>query len=200
MIAFVRGIVWDIREDSLIIDVNGVGYKVYVPIAAFDDMPIKGEEITLHTYMQLREDSCTLFGFEDTEQLYVFNLLLGVNGVGAKVALAVLNTLTPTDVIFAVQVNNIDVFKSVSGIGKKIAERIVMELKDKCGKAKIPAQNIHINETQAVGNHDQAVTALTRLGYNSSDAAKMVQMAMHELPQNTALETIITTALRLAAK
>ena len=199
MIAFLRGNVWHINEDSLIIDVNGIGYKVYAPMASFDQLPLIGEEITVHTYMQLREDSCTLFGFVDAEQLDMFNILITINGVGAKMAISILNGLTPKDIIFAIQTGNADVFKSISGIGKKIAERIVLELKDKCGKITIKGVPENISQTKTATD-GSAVTALTQLGYSSLQAGRMVHLALQELPEDAAIETIITTALRLAAK
>ena len=133
MIAFVRGRVADRGDSTVVVDVNGVGHLVHVP--AGTPVPPPGREVTLHTSLQVREDSMTLYGFVDRESLRLFELLLTSSGVGPKLALAALSALPPSVLEAAISEGDVAVLTSVSGIGRKVADRIVLELKDRVGSA-----------------------------------------------------------------
>jgi Holliday junction DNA helicase RuvA len=131
MIAFVRGRVVDRSEGTVVVDVQGLGHLVHVPGGTV--VPAPGREVTLHTSLQVREDSMTLYGFTDRESLRLFELLLGSSGVGPKLALAALTTLPPRALETAIAEGDVAVLTSVPGIGRKVAERIVLELRERVG-------------------------------------------------------------------
>jgi len=203
MIAFIRGMVKGVEEDSLIIDVGGIGYQVFTPLAQMDAIPVIGEEIELHTILVVKEELLQLFGFTDREQLTMFRLLTGVSGVGAKIALAALNTLSPALIAQGVLAENENTFRSVPGVGKKLGQRLILELKDKCakmgysitGSAKsFPMDNAIVLPGQEV------VTALTQLGYGAMEARALAAHAAKNLGSGASLEALVMEALKLAAR
>ncbi len=185
MIRMVRGVVATRGKDYLVIDVQGIGYKVFVAeptaLAAEQDSIIQ-----LHTYLQVREDALNLFGFADDDELSMFELLLGVNGVGPKVALATLGVLSPDALRMAVASEEPAMIARVPGVGKRTAEKIVLELRDKIK---------HVSGLQAlVASTDvdsEVIDALISLGYSVVEAQRAVQ----KLPKEA---TGVEARLRLA--
>jgi Holliday junction DNA helicase RuvA len=169
MIRMLRGTVIARGKDYLVIDVNGVGYKVFVPepaaLAADNN-----QEIILHTYLQVREDALNLFGFADAEELAMFELLLGVNGVGPKVALATLSVLSPDMLRMAVAAEEPAMIARVPGVGKRTAEKIVIDLRDKV-KQTSGLQTI----AYATDVDSEVIDALISLGYSVVEAQRAVQ-------------------------
>ena len=131
MIAFLRGTVEDITESSLVLDVHGVGYEVLVPGQLLSSISGTGQELKLYTYMQVREDAVVLFGFLTKDDLAMFKMLIGVNGVGPKAGLAILSALGADDLRFAVLSDDAKKIAKTPGIGAKTAQKIILELKDK---------------------------------------------------------------------
>ena len=131
MIAFLRGTVEDIAESSLVLDVHGVGYEVLVPGQLLSSISGTGQELKLYTYMQVREDAVVLFGFLTKDDLAMFKMLIGVNGVGPKAGLAILSALGADDLRFAVLSDDAKKIAKTPGIGAKTAQKIILELKDK---------------------------------------------------------------------
>lgn len=129
MIAFVRGQVVERTEASVVVDVHGIGHRVHIP-AGFT-VPPPGREVTLHTSLQVREDSMTLYGFADQRALQLFELLLTSSGIGPKIALAALSTLSPSALASAIADGDLATLTSVPGIGRKVAERLVLELRER---------------------------------------------------------------------
>ena len=125
MISFVRGKVADLTGDALVIDLGGIGLEVFAPFARLQPAPAIGEEILLYTHLQIREDNWQLYGFTDKDQLTAFRLLLSVSGVGAKTALAIVDQLSVQRVVAAIAAKDSKPFTTVSGVGKKTAERII---------------------------------------------------------------------------
>jgi Holliday junction DNA helicase RuvA len=172
MIRMVRGTVMARGKDYLVIDVGGIGYKVFVtePAALSADT---NEELMLHTYLQVREDALNLFGFADTEELAMFELLLGVNGVGPKVALATLGVLNPDMLRNAVAAEEPAMIARVPGVGKRTAEKIVLELRDKMkhlgGGGGIQSL------AYATDVDSEVIDALISLGYSVVEAQRAVQ-------------------------
>jgi Holliday junction DNA helicase RuvA len=135
MIAFVRGRVVDCSDGSVVVDVQGVGHLVHVPVGTV--VPAPGREVILHTSLQVREDSMTLYGFADRDALRLFEILLSSSGVGPKLALAALSALTPRALETAIAEGDAAVLTSVPGIGKKVAERIILDLRERIGAVRI---------------------------------------------------------------
>lgn len=207
MIALIKGEIFAIEEDSFVILAGGVGYRVYTPLASYDTLPAVGDEIILHTHYHLRENDVSLFGFADKKELALFELLINVNGVGAKTALVMLNTLSYDQLLQSMQTGSITNLVKIPGIGKKTAERILLEMKDKLDKlapaqvfqeeAAAPAEsgkNFNFNDKST------AVTALVQLGYNAAQATKFVDKAAESLSDTATIEQLITAALQAAAE
>ena len=194
MIAHIKGVLTETDLNSVIIDVNGLGYQVHVPLSTSDRLPRPGAEIALRTHMIMREDDVSRYGFHTDEERKLFRLLLNVSGVGAKIALAALSCLPPATFCQAVTDNNVKVISSISGIGKKTAERLLIELRDKV-KDLCDDKDALLQEAIPYENaiQDEAESALVALGYKPQDAAKAIKQAKHE---NQSLESLIKAALK----
>ena len=188
MIASLRGTLLSIAPpDSLVLEVSGVGYRVSVPTSVLDGVDV-GRSLFLHTVMIVREDALSLYGFENEEQRTLFDLLLGVQGVGPKVALSVLSSLSPEVLRSAIVNEQPDVLSRVKGIGKKTAEKLVFSLKDKLGGG------FEFGGVMPADIDADVITALTALGYSVVEAQAAVQAIPKE--HNTApLEERIRLAL-----
>ena len=174
MISFIRGTVADLTENSAIIESNCIGFEINMTGNALAQLHI-GQEVKLHTYFQVREDAMVLYGFFNKDDLQVFKLLLGVNGVGPKAALGVLAGITADELRFAVLSDDVKTLSKAPGIGKKTAQRIVLELKDKVAKLSISGTEVSGEEmlTEPISDHD-AIEALCQLGYTKGEAKKAV--------------------------
>lgn len=186
MIASISGRVQEVYTDSLVVEVGGVGLQVYAP-APYRDRLQAGESIFLHTYLVVREDALTLYGFETRESRELFSLLLGVNGVGPRMALSILSTLSPDAIRRAVFHEQAEVFQRVPGVGKQTAQKITLYLEHRLpGEAGLaPVTTISVVDTEVIA-------ALTGLGYSVVEA----QTALQSIPRDTAQD--IETRLRLA--
>ncbi len=190
MIASVSGEVLDIVTDGVIVGVGGVGLKVFVPTPLRDRLR-RGEQVALRTQLIVREDLLALYGFEEAEPLDFFNLLLGVNGVGPRLALAILSVLSTDAIRRAVVNEQPDVFARVPGIGRKTAQKILLQLQGRMGEATGTViegvANLSDIETEVIG-------ALTSLGYSVVEA----QAAIQAIPRDAPMD--VETRLRLALK
>lgn len=175
MIASVRGEIILIEEDSLVVEVNHLGYQVYAPLQRMVGQYQLNDEIFLYTHLIVREDQWTLFGFLTSDELTLFRLLLTVSGIGGKGALGVLNQMSPQQIVGAMATGDSRPFEKVTGIGKKTAQRIVLELKDKVAKLPISGTEVSGEEvlTEPISDHD-AIEALCQLGYTKGEAKKAV--------------------------
>ncbi len=170
MIASLRGTILQLNSDSLVVEAGGVGYRVFVPASVFDSVDGLGRNIFLHTHHLIREDGQTLYGFSSEEQRALFELLLTVQGVGPKLALAVLSTLSLDVLRNAVAQEQPEVISRVRGVGRKTAEKIVFSLKDKLGPA------FGLETIARVSDVDtEVIAALTALGYSVVEAQAAVQ-------------------------
>jgi len=169
MIAGLHGKLQALGSDWAIIDVGGIGFQVHMPTSTLSILGAIGEEVELHTHLHLREDNATLYGFATTEELGLFQTLIGVSGLGPKLALAMLSTMSVEKLIIAIATGNIDVLTVVPGIGKKTANRIILELKDKIG-----AGLIALPAAQLAEENTEVLAALTSLGYSVSEATRAV--------------------------
>ncbi|MBH25896.1 MAG: Holliday junction branch migration protein RuvA [Myxococcales bacterium] len=178
MIAMLRGVLVQKDFAGVILDVNGVGYRVHMPMTGLDKLPALGDEITLHIHTSVREDALDLFGFRQEADRRLFAKLIGVSGVGPRLGLSILSSMNAQEVVRAVLRGDIGALKSVKGIGKKTAERLILELNDKVtdfdtGSSVIgdsPNGEPSINEML-----DDLRSALSNLGYPASKADQTVQ-------------------------
>lgn len=198
MITYIRGELIAIEEDKVIIDVGGIGYGVFMPATAMNFLPAIGEEVRLHTYMNVREDAMQLFGFLTRDDLKVFKLVIGVSGIGPKGGLSILSHLSTDDLRFAVMANDAKVIAGAPGIGKKTAEKLIIELKDKLNIEDVLYKNSESETVTASHNTNEvqaeAVQALVALGYGSTEAMKAVK----KVPSNEdiTVEDILKQALK----
>jgi Holliday junction DNA helicase RuvA len=169
MIAGLHGKLQALGSDWAIIDVGGIGFQVHMPTSTQSILGATGEEVELHTHLHLREDNATLYGFATTEELGLFQTLIGVSGLGPKLALAMLSTMSVEKLIIAIATGNIDLLTMVPGIGKKTANRIILELKDKIG-----AGLIALPAAQLAEENTEVLAALTSLGYSVTEATRAV--------------------------
>lgn len=199
MISYIRGELIALEEDKVILDVNGVGFGIFMPTQALGMLPPVGEEVRLHTYMNVREDAIQLFGFLTRDDLKVFKLLITVSGIGPKGGLAILSQLSPDDLRFAVMAGDAKAIAATPGIGKKTAEKLIIELKDKLHIEDVLEKIDDRNEASGSVNgtneiQAEAVQALVALGYGSTEAAKAVK----KVPANedSTVEEVLKAALK----
>ena len=174
MISFIRGTVADLTENSAIIESNCIGFEINMTGNALAQLHI-GQEVKLHTYFQVREDAMVLYGFFNKDDLQVFKLLLGVNGVGPKAALGVLAGITADELRFAVLSDDVKTLSKAPGIGKKTAQKLILELKDKLSFEELEEDGVgaEIFDTSADSSDSVMITieGLVSLGYSKSEAA-----------------------------
>ncbi len=202
MIAMLRGRVAQRSLDHLILDVAGVGYRVTVSLQTLAELPAVAGETTLLTYLQVREDALVLFGFASEIERAAFELCISVQGVGPKMAMSILSTLTPSELAAAVAAEDVARLRRIPGVGQKTAERLVLELRDKFEKAGIvPLSSSSMTATVATTNplEAQVASALTNLGYRPAEAARAAAEAGKTSPQATVAE-LVKKALRKLAE
>ena len=171
MIEFVKGTIYAVSVDQVIIDVNGLGYGVFSSLSTLSKL-MNGQEVTLHTHYSLREDGASLYGFISRVELDMFKKLITVTKVGPKAAVAILSTFTVETLCQLIMTHNLDSLSKAPGIGKKTAERIVLELKDKVKKMGYTAIDM---PQQANLFEDEVLEALTALGYHKAEALEAVR-------------------------
>lgn len=198
MIASVRGTLIYTDTACAVVECGGVGYKCFVTKNTLYNLPQKGEEVFLHTYLVVREDAMDLYGFRDIEELDAFKLVTSVNGVGAKMGLALLSEFTASQLTLYIASGDYKALTAASGVGPKLAQRIVLELKDKVGSL----QSGDTLVIKAVGNATvnsntkEAVSALVSLGYTQSEAS----LAVGKLDPALSTEDLIKQALKTLAR
>lgn len=166
MIAHLKGNLVIKSEEYIVIEVQGIGYKVYMSKTSIDELK-EGKEIKIYTYLKVREDDISLFGFNSNEELHMFELLISVGGIGAKSAITILSNITPSKFALAVITNDVNTLKKLQGIGPKTAQRIILELKDKIKTEEameLPSENKQETEKQEE-NQEELIQALQVLGY-----------------------------------
>lgn len=184
MIGFLRGIVDSIGTDNCFMDCNGIGYRVFVPESTRRKLTV-GDSARLYTYLQVREDAMLLFGFFSKEEYDLYILLLNVNGVGPKLALAVLSAIGAAEFRAAIAQQNLAILTNISGVGKKTAERMIVELKDKVGVISGIAGSVSQHQGDNSGmtaTVTDALQALISLGYSRSEANQVLRKVDPTLP------------------
>ena len=199
MISYIRSELVAVEKEKVIIDVGGVGYGIFMPESAMGLLPQIGNEVKLYTYLNVREDAMQLFGFLTRDDLEIFKLLIGVSGIGPKGGLSILSKLTADDLRFAIMSGDSKAISAAPGIGKKTAEKVIIELKDKLDIEQI--LNPSDSETKSAIKTDssanevqsEAVQALVALGYGSTESLKAVNKVNSE---NMTVEAVLKQALK----
>jgi len=188
MIASIQGKILFSGDDNLVVEVGGIGYLVYVPYVLTTTLR-RGEKTSLFTHLVVREDSLTLFGFQDQEEVFLFQELIKVNGVGPRLALETLSTHSPDVIKRAVVNKQEEIFSQVSGIGKKTAQKILLYLEDR-----FPIDDGFVISSETAGINAEVQEALISLGYSVLEAQAALQVIPEDVPLD--LETRLTIALR----
>lgn len=201
MIRYIKGRLEDVIDGVIIIENNGIGYEIFVPLSVVENMPSKGCEVKIYTYMNVREDAMQLFGFMEKDDLEVFKLLITVSGIGPKVALGILGVMSADDIRFAVMAEDAKTISKAPGIGPKTARKLIIELKDKINmkdtiedvleRGEIAAKTEKAADKTVISD---AVEALTALGYNASEALKAVRMV--EMTEGMTVEELLKLSLK----
>jgi holliday junction DNA helicase RuvA len=194
MIAHLRGRLIVKTPNQAIVDCNGVGYDITISVATFSELPAEGAEAALHIHTHVREDQIALFGFADTQEKRLFERLLTISGIGPKLAITVLSGISSDRLVAAIRGSDHATLTKIPGIGKKTAERVVLELKDKLDDMAVPA-------AASTGPHhgpagDDALSALVNLGYPRPVAQKAIETAIEKNPAATSdFETLFRAAM-----
>lgn len=197
MFAYLKGVFDSRTMDYIVLDVNGVGYKIFMSENSMKEIGEIGEEIKVHTYVKVREDDISIYGFASSEELRMFELLISVSGIGAKSAITILSNIEPSTFAAAVVSDDVSVLKKLPGVGAKSAQRIILELKDKL-------KTISMDDTSASSmskieipnneNVDDLISALQVLGYSRRDIEEIIPKLDCK---NSGLEELIKKALSL---
>ena len=204
MLSFIKGELVEIFEDTIVVETNGVGFNIKVPVSVIEVMPRIGEEVKIYTYLNVREDEMSLFGFLTRDDLNVFKLLITVSGIGPKVGIGIMSNISADDLRYAVLGDDVNTIKSLPGIGPKTAQKLIIELKDKLkledvlNGSLIDRNNAKTNNNNIMIIRNDACEALVSLGYSRADALSAVK-SVSDIEQKTS-EDILKEALKALAK
>ncbi|MCI8401235.1 MAG: Holliday junction branch migration protein RuvA [Lachnospiraceae bacterium] len=197
MISYIKGELTEILEDAIVVESGGVGYNIMVPASLFRELPAVGCLVKIYTHFQVKEDSMSLYGFFYRDDVRMFRMLIGVSGIGPKGALGILSVLTPDELRFAVLAEDAAAIARAPGIGKKTAQKCIIELKDKLSLE----EAVRLKQDHGKGRDaapetaedpkDEAMQALVALGYSASDAMRAIKAARGET-----VEELIRSALK----
>jgi Holliday junction DNA helicase RuvA len=206
MIAHLSGKLIDRHATSVVLDVGGVGYEVTIPVTTFYELEEAGQTVSLRIYTHVREDTLQLFGFKTLRERELFQMLISVSGIGPKSAVAMLSGMSADEIITAIRTNNLARLTSIPGVGKKTAERLVLDLRDKMAALSSPALEEQFAAATAAGAaasedvlREDALSALTNLGYQRAAAEKAIAHAMQE-GGDLSVELILRRSLRTLSK
>ena len=202
MIAYIKGEVAWIEEERIVLESGNIGYNIMMPASSFDTQDLVGKEVKIYTHLNVREDAMQLYGFLNLDELKTFRLLLGGNGIGPKAAIGILSGLTTDELRFAVLSDDVKTISKAPGIGKKTAQKLILELKDKIDLEEVfETKQEHVRETEGKMESKEenaakkdAVDALTALGYSSTEALRAVRQT--GVTQDMDVETILKLALK----
>lgn len=201
MIAYIKGEIIELTEDNLVLERNGIGYNIKISARTLGLLPRIGEDVRIYTYTCVREDAFMLYGFLTKDDLEIFKLLITVNGIGPKVGLAILSALSAQELRFAIVSGDAKTIVKAPGVGKKTAERVILDLGDKISAEDVfMNQDVPQNKTEAMTGingmaRNEAVEALTALGYSASESLKAVKQV--EISEEMETEEILKQALKM---
>ena len=196
MIARLEGVLAEKSPDAVVLDVHGVGYEVRVPLSTFFELPDEGKTVRLRIHTHVREDAFALFGFGSETERALFRLLLATSGVGPKLALSILSGLPASKLVAALRGGDLAALTGIPGVGKKTAERMVLDLREKVLGFDVAPRPERPSAPDAAAS---AESALTNLGYPRPQAERAVRRALEIAPEGASLESLIKEALRAAA-
>lgn len=199
MYSYIKGELVEINMDHVVIDVNGIGYMIFVPAQSLQYLPTIGEQVKIHTYLHVREEAMVLFGFLTKDDLEMFKMLITVSGIGPKGGLAILSTMSSDDLRFAILSGDSKAISKAPGIGAKTAQRLIIDLKDKMSLEDAfekKLEKTQANENINVNNNlkNDAVMALNALGYSSTESLKAVSKV--EITEGMDVEDVLRAALK----
>ena len=201
MISFIKGYVAETTENSVILETDSIGYEIFMTGTAIEETSRMQDKIKIYTYFHVREDTMQLYGFLSRDDLEMFRLLLNVNGIGPKAAMGVLAAITADELRFAVLSDDVKTISRAPGIGKKTAQKLILELKDKLKledafekKLDHQEENLSLADTSLRDSRQEAVEALTALGYSSTNALRAVRQVSKETGED--VEAILKAALK----
>lgn len=201
MISYIRGPLTEIDEDMIVVEAGNVGYNIRVPLSLIERLPGIGEEVRIYTYLQIREDAVSLFGFLSRQDLKMFKQLLGVSGIGPKGALGLLSAMRPEDLRLAIVSGDTKAISRAPGIGNKTAQRVILDLKDKISMDQLIPGDLSeervLDSGRKLGLNDagkEAVDALVALGYSAMEAAKAVRQV--EIGEGMTADQVLKASLR----
>jgi holliday junction DNA helicase RuvA len=200
MIARLSGILVEKSVTQCVVDVHGAGYRVVVPLTTFYELPEIGQPVVLHIHTHVREDAIHLYGFHVREEQAIFQLMISVSGIGPKLAINILSGITAGELIRAVMGDDLKRLTGIPGVGKKTAERMVLELKDKVAKLDIETVAVGVvTDEKGAQVKDDALSALVNLGYKGSAVKEVVDRIMREAPDAPSLDQLLKRVLRTLA-
>lgn len=204
MISYIKGALGAVEDDVIVVETGGIGLAVHVPLSLLEELPALGEEVTVYTYFQVREDAMTLYGFLHRQDREMFKQLIGVNGIGPKGALGILSIMRPDDLRIAIVSGDAKAISKAPGIGAKTAQRLILDLKDKVdleevmmssfGGGKENSSDAGASAAGMAASAKEAVAALTALGYTGMEASKAVKKV--EITENMSVEDILKASLK----
>jgi Holliday junction DNA helicase RuvA len=197
MIAYLSGILFSKNPQSVIVDINGVGYQIFIPLSTFYRLPNETDAVNLHVYTHVRQDTLQLFGFQTEMEKQIFLLLISVSGIGPRVALNILSGMGFEELLSAIVSADSERISGIPGVGTKTSRRIILELKEKASKLAegieaVPEQRVEISNREM---YEDALSALINLGYPSKAAKKAIETALHE-DQEMNIEALLKEALQ----
>ena len=199
MIAYLEGKLVEKTPTRLIVEVSGVGYAVDIPVSTYSNLAETGETVRVLTCQQVREDELKLYGFSTKPEKDLFELLINVNGVGPKMALSILSCIPVAEFQRSVLQEDLDILTAISGVGKKTAQRLIVELKEKLSKMDLgQRRELRDKEPAFAPAHEEAVLALVSLGYTKPDAKKALEAVVVEIKEPLPVEELIKRALKYA--
>ncbi len=194
MISYIKGSLEQCGDGCIIVEANGLGYCVFVSPTTLSHMPQQGTVIKIHTYLHIKEDDMVLYGFLHIEELELFQKLIRVSGIGPKGAMGFLSNLTPQEIVVAILSEDVKTLCKAPGVGKKMAQRVILEIKDKLEKQEIPTIDGQSMTTIQSDCKQEAIAALTALGYSRTEAEKAIKQIADA--ENMTTEVLLKNALR----
>ncbi len=198
MYAYIKGEIVDITDDNLVLECNNIGYNIRIPLSVAQRLPGIGADVKIYTYTSVREDAFNLFGFLSKDDLEIYKKLIAVNGIGPKGALSILSAMSADDLRFAILSGDAAAIAKAQGIGKKSAERIILELRDKVSmmsKSDLNSEVLTTGSSVDTGTKNEALEALVSLGYTPSDALRAVRQI--EITEDMDAGTVLKQALKI---
>jgi len=201
MIARINGLLISKSVSNLIVDINGLGYRVFVPLTTFYELPDEGQKVALHIHTHVKDDAIHLFGFYRYADKLVFQLMISVSGIGPKLAINILSGITAEELIHAVSNGDLDRLVRIPGVGKKMAERMILELRDKLLKLELFAKSAdeHVGHVETDANREDALSALINLGYKGQAATSALEKSISGCTEPLSLEELLKKTLKILA-